>query len=127
MEYFNAFLCGGLLCAVGQIILDKTSLTPARILTGYVVAGVLLQAVGVYQYIVDWGGAGATVPLTGFGYSLAKGVAKAVAEEGLLGVLAGDPRPRYQEDPQRVYGLSFAGRNVKFTVDGDRLTVIAVE
>lgn len=89
MEYFNAFLCGGLLCAVGQIILDKTSLTPARILTGYVVAGVLLQAVGVYQYIVDWGGAGATVPLTGFGYSLAKGVAKAVAEEGLLGVLTG--------------------------------------
>ena len=72
MEYLNAFLCGGLLCAVGQIILDKTSLTPARILTGYVVAGVLLQAVGVYQYIVDWGGAGATVPLTGFGYSLAK-------------------------------------------------------
>ena len=71
MEYLNAFLCGGLLCAVGQIILDKTSLTPARILTGYVVAGVLLQAVGVYQYIVDWGGAGATVPLTGFGYSLA--------------------------------------------------------
>ena len=70
MEYLNAFLCGGLLCAVGQIILDKTSLTPARILTGYVVAGVLLQAVGVYQYIVDWGGAGATVPLTGFGYSL---------------------------------------------------------
>ena len=89
MEYLNAFLCGGLLCAVGQIILDKTSLTPARILTGYVVAGVLLQAVGVYQYIVDWGGAGATVPLTGFGYSLAKGVAKAVAEDGLLGVLAG--------------------------------------
>lgn len=89
MEYLNAFLCGGLLCAVGQIILDKTSLTPARILTGYVVAGVLLQAVGVYQYIVDWGGAGATVPLTGFGYSLAKGVAKAVAEDGLLGVLTG--------------------------------------
>ena len=71
MEYLNAFLCGGLLCAVGQIILDKTSLTPARILTGYVVAGVLLQAVGVYQYIVDWGGAGATVPLTGFGHALA--------------------------------------------------------
>ena len=89
MEYLNAFLCGGLLCAVGQIILDKTSLTPARILTGYVVAGVLLQAVGVYQYIVDWGGAGATVPLTGFGYSLANGVAKAVAEDGLLGVLTG--------------------------------------
>ena len=89
MEYLNAFLCGGLLCAVGQIILDKTSLTPARILTGYVVAGVLLQAVGVYQYIVDWGGAGATVPLTGFGHALAKGVSKAVAEKGWLGVLTG--------------------------------------
>lgn len=89
MDYLNAFLCGGILCAVGQILIDKTPLTPARILTGYVVAGVLLQAVGVYQYIVDWGGAGATVPLTGFGYSLAKGVAKAVAEEGLLGVLTG--------------------------------------
>ena len=89
MEYVNAFLCGGLLCAVGQIILDKTALTPARILTGYVVAGVLLQAVGVYQYVVDWGGAGATVPLTGFGYALAKGVAEAVAERGWLGVLPG--------------------------------------
>ena len=89
MEYLHAFLCGGLLCAVGQIILDRTNLTPARILTGYVVAGVLLQAVGVYQYVVDWGGAGATVPLTGFGYSLARGVAKAVAEKGLLGVITG--------------------------------------
>ncbi len=89
MEYLNAFLCGGLLCAVGQIILDRTNLTPARILTGYVVAGVFLQAVGVYQYMVDWGGAGATVPLTGFGYSLAKGVAGAVAEKGLLGVITG--------------------------------------
>lgn len=89
MEYLNAFLCGGLLCAVGQIILDRTNLTPARILTGYVVAGAFLQAVGVYQYVVDWGGAGATVPLTGFGYSLAKGVARAVAEKGLLGVITG--------------------------------------
>ena len=89
MEYLNAFLCGGLLCAVGQIILDRTNLPPARILTGYVVAGVFLQAVGVYQYVVDWGGAGATVPLTGFGYSLAKGVARAVAEKGLLGVITG--------------------------------------
>ena len=89
MEYLNAFLCGGLLCAVGQIILDRTNLTPARILTGYVVAGVFLQAVRVYQYMVDWGGAGATVPLTGFGYSLAKGVARAVAEKGLLGVITG--------------------------------------
>lgn len=89
MDYVNAFLCGGLLCAVGQIIIDKTKLTPARILVGYVVAGVILQAVGVYQYLVDWGGAGATVPLTGFGYTLAKGVAKAVAEDGLLGALTG--------------------------------------
>ena len=89
MTYLNAFLCGGLLCAVGQIILDKTALTPARILTGYVVAGVLLQAVGLYQPLVDWGGAGATVPLMGFGYCLAKGVAKAVAEKGLLGALTG--------------------------------------
>ena len=89
MEYLNAFLCGGLLCAIGQILIDRTQLTPARILTGYVVAGVLLQAVGVYQYLVDWGGAGATVPLTGFGYPLAKGVAKAGAERGLLGALTG--------------------------------------
>lgn len=89
MEYVNAFLCGGLLCAVGQILVDKTRLTPARILTGYVVAGVVLQAVGVYQYVVDWGGAGATVPLTGFGYSLAKGVTDAVARDGLMGVLTG--------------------------------------
>ena len=89
MDYLNAFLCGGLLCAVGQIILDKTKLTPARILVGYVVAGVFLQAVGVYQYLVDWSGAGATVPLTGFGYTLAKGVEQAVEEKGLLGVLTG--------------------------------------
>lgn len=89
MEYVNAFLCGGVLCAVGQLLLDKTALTPARILTGYVVAGVLLQAVGVYQYIADWGGAGATVPLTGFGYLLARGAAEAVARDGILGVLTG--------------------------------------
>lgn len=62
MDYLNAFLCGGVLCATGQLFIDRTQLTPARILTGYVVAGVLLQAVGVYQYLVDWGGAGATVP-----------------------------------------------------------------
>ena len=89
MQYLQAFLCGGVLCAIGQLLIDKTQLTPARILTGYVVAGVLLQAVGVYQYMVDWGGAGATVPLTGFGYCLAKGVAKAVAEKGILGAFTG--------------------------------------
>ena len=89
MDYLWCFLCGGLLCAVGQVLIDLTKLTPARILSGYVVAGVILQAIGVYQPLVDWAGAGATVPLTGFGYSLARGVAKAVEEKGLLGVLAG--------------------------------------
>lgn len=89
MEYLNAFLCGGILCAIGQILIDKTKLTPARILTGYVVAGVLLSALELYQPIVDWGGSGATVPLTGFGHLLAKGVKKAVAEKGLLGVFTG--------------------------------------
>ena len=89
MDYLNAFLCGGILCAIGQILSDKTKRTPARILTGYVVVGVILSALGVYQPIADWGGAGATVPLTGFGHALAKGVAKAVAEKGWLGVLTG--------------------------------------
>lgn len=89
MEYLNAFLCGGILCAIGQLLIDKTKLTPARILVAYVTAGVILGGLGVYQYLVDWGGAGATVPLTGFGYLLAKGVKKAVAEQGFLGALTG--------------------------------------
>lgn len=89
MDYVWCFLCGGLLCLIGQVLIDLTKLTSARILTGYVVAGVILQAVGLYQPLVDWAGAGATVPLTGFGYSLAKGVAKAVGEQGLLGVITG--------------------------------------
>lgn len=89
MEYLKAFVCGGILCAIGQILIDKTKLTPARILTGYVVAGVFLTAIGVYGPIVEWGGAGATVPLLGFGYSLANGVRKAVIEKGWLGVLTG--------------------------------------
>ena len=89
MEYLNAFLCGGMLCAVGQILIDKPKLTPARILTGYVVAGVILSAIGIYEPLAEWGGAGATVPLTGFGHSLAKGVQKAVGEQGWLGVLTG--------------------------------------
>lgn len=88
-EYFRAFLCGGALCLVGQLLLDKTKLTPARILVAYVVAGVFLGAVGLYQPLADWGGAGATVPLTGFGFNLAKGVRKAVAEQGLSGALTG--------------------------------------
>ena len=89
MNYLNAFLCGGLLCAIGQILIDKTKLTPARILTGYVVAGVLLTALGLYEPIVKWGGAGATVPLTGFGYCLATGVKKAVMEDGVMGAFTG--------------------------------------
>lgn len=89
MQYLNAFLCGGILCVIGQIFIDKTRLTPARILTGYVVVGVFLEAIGVYGPIAQWGGAGATVPLTGFGSNLAKGVAKAVGEQGWIGVLTG--------------------------------------
>lgn len=89
MEYLNAFLCGGALCALGQLLIDKTKLTPAKILVCYVTAGVILGALGIYQYVVDWGGAGATVPLTGFGNTLAKGVRKAVAEQGLLGAFIG--------------------------------------
>ena len=88
-EYIKAFAVGGALCVFGQLLIDYTSLTPARILTIYVVAGVVLGAVGVYQPLADWAGAGATVPLTGFGNLLAKGVKKAVAETGLLGAFTG--------------------------------------
>lgn len=89
MEYLKAFLLGGALCVVGQILIDKTRLTPARILVVYVVTGVLLGATGLYEPLVQWGGAGATVPLTGFGNTLAKGVRTAVDEKGLLGALTG--------------------------------------
>ena len=88
-EYIKAFAAGGLLCAIGQILIDKTNLTPARILTSYVVAGVVLGAAGVYGPFADWAGAGATVPLTGFGNLLAEGVRRAIAEKGLLGALTG--------------------------------------
>ena len=87
--YARVFLCGGTLCLIGQILIDKTSLTPARILVSYVVAGVILGGLGIYPWLVEWGGAGATVPLTGFGYLLSKGVAEAVAEKGALGILTG--------------------------------------
>lgn len=88
-EYIKAFAVGGALCVFGQLLIDYTRLTPARILTLYVVLGVVLGAVGVYQPLADWAGAGATVPLTGFGNLLAKGVKKAVAESGLLGAFTG--------------------------------------
>ena len=89
MDYVKAFLVGGLFCFIGQILIDKTKLTPARILVSYVVIGVFLGAIGIYEPLVEFAGAGATVPLTGFGYTLAKGVREAVSEDGFLGVLTG--------------------------------------
>ena len=89
MDYLKAFLLGGALCALGQVLVDKTKLTPARILTAFVVLGVVLSGLGLYEPISDWGGAGASVPLTGFGYALAKGVREAIAEKGFLGIFTG--------------------------------------
>lgn len=89
MEYIYAFLIGGLLCAIGQILIDYTKLTPARILVAYVVAGVFLGAVGVYKPLIDFAGGGASVPLTGFGYLLADGVKKAIDENGFIGIFTG--------------------------------------
>ena len=89
IDCLKAFIVGGLLCVIGQVLIDRTKLTPARILVGYVVTGVILTAIGLYDYVVDFAGAGATVPLTGFGYSLAKGAEKAVIDYGLLGALSG--------------------------------------
>jgi len=89
MEYIKAFVVGGVFCLIGQILIDKTKLTPARILVSYVVIGVLLGAVGLYQPLPEFAGAGATVPLTGFGNTLAKGVKEAVGEKGFLGIFTG--------------------------------------
>jgi stage V sporulation protein AE len=89
MDYIKAFIVGGLLCVAGQILIDKTKLTPARILVSYVVIGVFLGAVGLYEKLVEFAGAGAAIPLTGFGNSLAKGVREAVDESGFLGILTG--------------------------------------
>lgn len=89
MDYVKAFVIGGILCLIGQILIDKTKLTPARILVSYVVIGVILGAVGLYEPLVKFAGAGATVPLTGFGNTLAKGVRKAVDAKGVIGVLTG--------------------------------------
>ena len=88
-EIIKAFIVGGLICVVGQILIDRTKLTPARILTGYVVAGVILSAVGLYQPLADFAGAGATVPLTGFGHLLADGIRKAVERDGFTGIFTG--------------------------------------
>ena len=89
MEYVKAFLVGGFLCLIGQILIDKTKLTPARILVSYVVLGVVLGGIGVYQKLIEFAGAGASVPLTGFGANLAKGVKEAVDEQGFLGIFTG--------------------------------------
>jgi stage V sporulation protein AE len=89
LEYLKAFIVGGALCAIGQIFIDKTKLTPARILVGFVTAGVLLSALGLYEPLVEFAGAGATVPLSGFGHVLAKGVRAAVAEKGFIGIFTG--------------------------------------
>lgn len=89
MDYLKAFLVGGAICLLGQILIDKTKWTPARILVSYVVIGVFLGAIGVYEKLVDFAGAGASVPLTGFGYSIAKGVREAIQEDGFLGILTG--------------------------------------
>ncbi len=92
MDYLKAFLVGGILCVIGQILIDKTKLTPARILVSFVVIGVALGAVGIYQRLVDFAGAGATVPLTGFGHNIAKGVREAVNTDGFLGIFTGGLR-----------------------------------
>ncbi len=89
MEYLKAFIFGGLLCLIGQVLIDKTMLTPARILVSYVVIGVLLGAVGLYKPFAEFAGAGATVPLTGFGNTLAKGVKEAISEDGFIGIFTG--------------------------------------
>ena len=92
LTYLRAFLVGGIFCVIAQILIDRTKLTPARILVIYVVAGVVLGGMGIYQPLVDFAGAGATVPLTGFGYLISKGVKEAVGKEGLLGALTGGLR-----------------------------------
>lgn len=89
MDFLKAFLIGGALCLIGQILIDKTKLTPARILVSYVVIGVLLGGIGIYEPLVKFAGAGATVPLTGFGYNLAKGVKESINENGFIGVFTG--------------------------------------
>ena len=89
MDYLKAFLVGGIICSIGQILIDKTKLTPARILVIFVVSGVALQLVGIYEPLVEFAGAGATIPLTGFGYTLCKGVEKAVGENGFIGIFTG--------------------------------------
>lgn len=116
MEYLNAFLCGGLICAIGQILIDKTQLTPARILTGYVVTGVALSALGLYEPLVKWGGAGATVPLTGFGHSPGSGR----QDRRCQGRLAGDLHRRALRHGRRYRGGGGVRRFDGAAVQGGR-------
>ncbi len=88
-DCLKAFFVGGIICLIGQILIDKTKLTPGRILTAFVVSGVLLTAIGIYEPLVKWAGAGATVPLTGFGFTLAQGVKKAIEKDGVIGIITG--------------------------------------
>ena len=101
MQYVNAFWVGGLICVAGQILIDKTKLTPARILTGFVVAGVILGAIGLYKPLVDFAGAGASVPISGFGFLMSEGVRKALAQDGALGILTGVLQAPPQESPSQ--------------------------
>lgn len=89
MDYIKAFIVGGVFCLVGQVLIDKTKLTPARILVSYVVIGVILGGIGIYEPLVEFAGAGASVPLTGFGYNLSKGVKEAIVQDGFIGILTG--------------------------------------
>ena len=89
MDYIKAFIIGGFLCLIGQILIDKTKLTPARILVGYVTVGVILGAIGLYKPLVEFAGTGATTPLTGFGYLISEGVKKAIDEKGFIGIFTG--------------------------------------
>ena len=112
MNYLWAFLIGGVLCAVGQLFIDLTKLTPARILTGYVVAGVVLSAVGLYAPLAEFAGAGASVPLLGFGHLLAKGVRTAVAEKGAIGILTGGYAALWAKATTRTDVLSALLRHI---------------
>lgn len=116
MDFIKAFLIGGLICLIGQLLMDKTKLTPARILTGFVILGVILGGLGIYQHLVDFAGAGASVPLTGFGNTLAKGVKEAVDEKGFLGIFIGGIRSAAGGIAAAVFfgalvGLIFKPRN----------------
>ena len=110
--YVKVFAVGGFFCVFGQVLIDQTKLTPARILSAFVVLGVVMGALDLYRPLVEWAGAGATVPLTGFGNTLAKGVRKAVSEKGLLGVFTG-------QDPIRANNRSGRGRNGCSLIESD--------